>query len=65
MKDNGNMAALLTGTEVLEGDWRKVFDGIKDVEAVTAADIQRIAGSVLVAKNRTVGEVVPEEGSAP
>jgi len=60
MKANGNMAAMLTGSELQEGDWRKAFDGIRDVEAVTAADIQRIAKSVLTANNRTVGEVVPE-----
>ncbi|MBN1894920.1 insulinase family protein [bacterium] len=64
MKANGNMAAMLTASEMLEGDWRKVFDGIQDVESVTAADIQRIAKSVLTADNRTIGEVVPEEPAA-
>jgi predicted Zn-dependent peptidase len=64
MKANSDMAAMLTASEVVEGGWRKVFDGIKDVEAVTAADIQRIAKTVLVPTNRTIGEVVPESSVA-
>lgn len=63
MKSNNNMARMLTNSEVLAGDWRALFDEINKVEAVTAEDIQRVAKIYLVKKNRTVGEVVPEEAS--
>jgi zinc protease len=45
---------------VLEGDWRKAFDGLRQVDAVTADDIQRLAKKYLVSMNRTVGEIVSE-----
>jgi predicted Zn-dependent peptidase len=60
MKANDSMASMLANTEVLEGDWRKAFDGLRQVDAVTADDIQRLAKKVLVSTNRTVGEIVPE-----
>jgi len=63
MKSNSNMASMLTNSEVLAGDWRALFDEINKVEAVTADDIQRVAKIYLVKKNRTVGEIVPEEAS--
>jgi predicted Zn-dependent peptidase len=63
LKSNSSMAAMLTGHEVLVGDWRALFDDFDRVEAVSAEDIQRIAQTYLVKKNRTVGEVVPEEGT--
>ena len=63
LKSNSSMAAMLAGHEVLMGDWRALFDDFDRVEAVTAEDIQRIAQTYLVKKNRTVGEVIPEDGS--
>jgi predicted Zn-dependent peptidase len=60
MKANDSMASMLANTEVLEGDWRKAFDGLRQVDAVTADDIQRLAKKYLVSTNRTVGEIVPE-----
>lgn len=63
MKSNSNMASMLTNSEVLAGDWGALFDEINKVEAVTAEDIQRVAKIYLVKKNRTVGEIVPEEAS--
>jgi predicted Zn-dependent peptidase len=63
MKSNGNMARMLTNSEALVGDWRALFDEINKVEAITSEDIQRVAKIYLVKKNRTVGEIVPEEVS--
>ncbi len=60
MKDNSRMAASLTFNEVVMGDWQKTFDIIKDVDAVTAADVQGVAKKYVTKKNRTIGELIPE-----
>ncbi len=53
-------ANLLGTYEVFNGDYRKLFTLEQDVEAVTAADIQRIAKKYFIADNRTVATLVPE-----
>ena len=54
--------ANLIGTyEVFQGDYSKAFDEDKRVEAVTAADIQRVAKKYFMAKNRTVATLIPEK----
>lgn len=60
MKDNAGMAASLTFNDVVLGDWRQAFDAIRDVDAVTASDVQTAAEKYLVRKHRTIGELVPE-----
>ena len=60
LKSNSSLAALLTYYDVVQGDWRLLFDEIKRVDALTAADVQRIANTYLGIKNRTVGELIPE-----
>jgi predicted Zn-dependent peptidase len=59
-KWNGASAHALTWFEVVQGDWRKAFDVIHDIEAVTPADIQRDARKYLVPTNRTIGELLPK-----
>ncbi len=60
MKRNSRMAASLTYNDVVLGSWEKAFDVIKEVDAVTAADIQKVAQKYLTRKNRTIGELIPE-----
>ena len=60
MKDNSRMAASLTFNEVVMGDWRQTFDTLKEVDAVTAADVQSVAKKYITRKNRTIGELIPE-----
>lgn len=62
MKSNSSMARMLTNYDVLSGSWRNLFKEIDRVEAVSAADVQRIAQEYLTRKNRTIGEIIPEEG---
>ncbi len=50
----GRLAVALASTDQLEGDWRKLFDHLGRIEAVTVEDIQRLAGERLVAERRTV-----------
>jgi predicted Zn-dependent peptidase len=60
MKGNSSMASLLANTDVVQGDWRDLFEQTRKIEAITAADVQRVAKTTLVKKNRTIGEIVPE-----
>ena len=60
MKSNARLAALLTRYDVMEGDWRRLFDELAAIERITAADVQRVANTYLAARNRTIGEIVPE-----
>jgi len=61
MKSNARMAALLTSYDVVQGDWRLVFDELAKIDKITAEDVKRVANLYLVNTNRTVGEIVPEK----
>ena len=61
MKANARMAAQLTYYDVVQGDWRLLFDELTNIDKITAADIQRVANTYLVGTNRTIGEIVPEK----
>ena len=54
-------ANLLGTYEVFHGDYNKLFTADKEIEAVTAADVQRVARQYFTAKNRTVATLVPEK----
>jgi predicted Zn-dependent peptidase len=60
LKANTSLASLLTYYDVVQGDWRLLFDEIKRVGGLTAADVQRVANTYLGKNNRTIGELVPE-----
>ena len=61
MKSNWLMAMQLTYSDVVLGDWRLLFDQLKDIDRLTADDIKTVAGKYLVRKHRTVGEIIPEK----
>ncbi len=46
------------------GDWRYINTSADKVDAVTAADLQRVAREYLTAENRTVGVFLRKEGAA-
>src|SRR5208337_2783396 len=54
-------ANLLGSYEVFYGGYSKAFHKDKRVEAVTAADIQRVAQKYFGARNRTVAALIPEK----
>jgi zinc protease len=60
MKTIAGRANLLGTFEVFYGDYNKLFTSDKDIEAVTAADVQRVAGKYFSEKNRTVATLIPE-----
>jgi zinc protease len=53
-------ANLLGSYEVFQGDYAKAFDEDKRIEAVTVADIRRVAQKYFTSKNRTVATLIPE-----
>ena len=60
LKTIAGRASALGHNEVLLGDYRKLFSVDQELEAVTAADIQRVAKKYFVEKNRTVATLIPE-----
>jgi zinc protease len=53
-------ASLLGHYDAIFGDYQKTFTLDKDFQAVTAADIQRVAKQYFSEKNRTVATLLPE-----
>src|SRR5258707_11072409 len=60
LKTIAGRANLLGQYEVFYGDYRKLYSVEQKLEAVTAADIQRVARQYLTEKNRTVATLIPE-----
>ncbi|MDH3588966.1 MAG: insulinase family protein [Gammaproteobacteria bacterium] len=54
-------ADVLGTYEVFHGDYRKLFDAPKLVDAVTVENIRNVAAAVLVKSNRTTGVVIPQQ----
>jgi predicted Zn-dependent peptidase len=54
LASNAGLAALIAADYGSYGDWRKLFTELDDLNKVTAEDVQRVARSCFVAKNRTV-----------
>ena len=52
-----SMAITLVEYEVKLGSWRQLFDDIDRVDAITAADIQRVAKATFTEANRIVGKL--------
>jgi len=55
LADNQGLAFQLGTYESLFGDWRQLFRHVDDIEKVSKADIRRVAQTVFVNSNRTVG----------
>ncbi|PZO45510.1 MAG: peptidase M16, partial [Phormidesmis priestleyi] len=65
LDSNEGMASLLAEYEAKTGDWRNVFEEIQAIEAVSAADVQRVAQATFRPENRTVGKLISAGDSAP
>jgi len=61
MKSHSQMAALLTYADVVLGDWHELFRQLDKINAVTRADVRRVATKYLIKKNRTIGEIIPQK----
>jgi len=60
MKTIAGRANLLGRYEVFYGDYSKLFTVDKEIQAVSAEDIQRVARTYFTEKNRTVATLLPE-----
>jgi len=63
LKTIAGRANLLGEYEVFYGDYRKLYSVEQTYDAVTPADIQRVARQYLTEKNRTVATLIPEVSS--
>ena len=57
LESGTGLAGALATARVLDGDWRAVFRQLDAIEAVSAADVQRVAAATFVPRNRTVASI--------
>ena len=66
LASNTGLAAELTTYYGNFGDWRKLFTELEEYDKVTAADVQRVARTYLIADHRTVSwTFAPPDGAGP
>ena len=63
LADNQGLATQLATYQTRYGDWQELFRSVDRIEAVTKADIRRVANEVFVDTNRTVGMIESARGS--
>jgi len=65
--DNATLATILADYQTRFGDWREVFGELQKVDAVTKADIRRVAQQTFVDSNRTTAriEFAPPQPPSP
>jgi predicted Zn-dependent peptidase len=57
LNSNSGLAEQLTTYQVLFGDWRELFRYVDRMDAVTKADIRRVANDLFKDPNRIVGKI--------
>lgn len=62
LDSNEGLAEELAVYQTLYGDWRELFRSVDRINAVTKADIRRVANEVFVPTNRTVGVIETARG---
>ncbi len=64
LDSNAGLASLLARYYANYGDWRRLFTSINEIEKVTANDVQSVAATTFVKKNRTVAYTLPAAAPA-
>ncbi len=62
LDSNGGMAYALTQYQAKTGNWRNLFEQLNKIEAVTPADILRVARKTFTPENKTIGRLLRDEG---
>ena len=57
LNDNAGLAGQLADYQTRYSDWHEMFRELAKIDAVTKADIRRVAQKTFVASNRTVGRI--------
>ena len=57
LADNEGLAHQLAEYQTRFGDWRELFNQLKKVDAVTKADVRRVANKVFIESNRTSARI--------
>ena len=65
LADNQGLAIQLATYQTRYGDWRELFRTVDRIDQVTKADIRRVANSIFVDTNRTVGVIESAGGGSP
>jgi predicted Zn-dependent peptidase len=65
LDSNAGLAQQLPYYEVNYDDWRMMFNGLDDIDKVTADDVQRVVREYFTPANRTVAYTVQQEKAAP
>lgn len=58
LDSNLGLALSLAENHAQQGDWRRLFTYMEDLQAVTLDDLQRVANQYLIPMRRTVGMIV-------
>lgn len=59
LDSNSGLAQQLAGAEARFNDFHEMFKSVPRIEAIQAADIQRVAAEIFTKRNCTVAEIVP------
>jgi predicted Zn-dependent peptidase len=65
LADNQGLAEQLAEFQTRYGDWRELFRQLAKIDAVTKADIRRVANSTFVESNRTTSRIESEAPRTP
>jgi predicted Zn-dependent peptidase len=65
LADNMGLAEQLADYQTKFGDWRELFREVAKIDAVTKADIRRVANETFVASNRTTARIEFQAPTAP
>ncbi len=65
LADNMGLAQQLADYQTRYGDWREMFREIAKIDAVSKADIRRVANKTFVASNRTTARIEFQAPAAP
>lgn len=63
LDSNSGLARRFAEAEAQQGDWRKVFTDLKELNQVTVDDITRVANKYFTKDNRTVGVIVNQDST--
>jgi predicted Zn-dependent peptidase len=64
LSNNQGLANNLAIYQTFYGDWRELFRSVDRIDAVSKADIRRVANQVFVPANRTVGVIETASGGS-